>query len=236
MGNQISTPDPDTRPIMLSIAAASSTAPSAMAVRSTRTNVMMQEAAPVEEVVVIPPFDSKKFAESLPGITGPLGFFDPLGFCTSGDDKVSEAKIRFYREVELKHARVAMLAAVGFPLAEQFHPLFATDDAPSFMAFQQTPLQTFWPVVVGVIAIAEAFSVFTFQNPASYVNGEPAQPWTMRLDHQAGDLGFDPMGLKPTDPKELAEMQTKELNNGRLAMIAIAGMVVQEGITGAKLF
>ena len=223
---------------MLSIAAASSTsfaAPSAMAVRSTRTNVMMQEAAPVEEVV-IPPFDSKKFAESLPGITGPLGFFDPLGFCTSGDDKVSEAKIRFYREVELKHARVAMLAAVGFPLAEQFHPLFATDDAPSFMAFQQTPLQTFWPVVVGVIAIAEVFSVFTFQNPASYVNGEPAEPWTMRLDHQAGDLGFDPMGLKPTDPKELAEMQTKELNNGRLAMIAIAGMVVQEGVTGAKLF
>ena len=223
---------------MLSIAAASSTAfcaPSAMAVRSTRTNVRMQEADTVPEVVV-PPFDSVKFAESLPGITGPLGFFDPLGFCTSGDEKVSEAKIRFYREVELKHARVAMLAAVGFPLAEQFHPLFATDDAPSFMAFQQTPLQTFWPVVVGVIAIAEVFSVFTFQNPASYVNGEPAEPWTMRLDHQAGDLGFDPMGLKPTDPKEFAEMQTKELNNGRLAMIAIAGMVVQEGITGAKLF
>ena len=223
---------------MLSIAAASSTsfaAPSAMAVRSTRTNVMMQEAAPVEEVV-IPPFDSKKFAESLPGITGPLGFFDPLGFCTSGDEKVSEAKIRFYREVELKHARVAMLAAVGFPLAEQFHPLFATDDAPSFMAFQQTPLQTFWPVVVGVIAIAEVFSVFTFQNPASYVNGEPAEPWTMRLDHQAGDLGFDPMGLKPTDPKELAEMQTKELNNGRLAMLACAGIVAQELVTGSPLF
>ena len=224
---------------MLSIAAASSTsfaAPSTLAVRSTRTNLMMQEAAPVEEEVTIPPFDSVKFAESLPGITGPLGFFDPLGFCTSGEDKVSEAKIRFYREVELKHARVAMLAAVGFPLAEQFHPLFATDDAPSFMAFQQTPLQTFWPVVVGVIAIAEVFSVFTFQNPASYVNGEPAEPWTMRLDHEAGDLGFDPMGLKPTDKKEFAEMQTKELNNGRLAMIAIAGMVVQEGVTGAKLF
>jgi hypothetical protein len=32
------------------------------------------------------------------------------------------------------------------------------------------------------------------------------------------------------------EMQTKELNNGRLAMIAIAGMVVQEAVTGQKLF
>ena len=222
---------------MLSIAAASPTsfASPSMAVRSMRSNVLMQEAAPVEEAA--PVFDSRKFAESLPGVTGPLGFFDPLGFCSSSDEKkVSEAKIRFYREVEIKHSRVAMLAAVGFPLAEQFHPLFKTDDAPSFTAFQQTPLQTFWPAVVGVIAIAEIFSVFTFQNPASYVNGSPAEPWTMRLDHQPGDLGFDPMGLKPTDAKELAEMQTKELNNGRLAMIAIAGMVVQEGVTGAKLF
>ena len=62
------------------------------------------------------------------------------------------------------------------------------------------------------------------------------QPWAIRSDHTPGDLGFDPLGLKPESPAELAEMQTKELNNGRLAMIAIAGMVVQEGITGAKLF
>merc|ERR1712127_623106 len=112
----------------------------------------------------------------------------PAGLLHVGRREGERGQDPFYREVELKHARVAMLAAVGFPLAEQFHPLFATDDAPSFMAFQQTPLQTFWPVVVGVIAIAEVFSVFTFQNPASYVNGEPAEPWTMRLDHQAGDL------------------------------------------------
>merc|ERR1711871_284075 len=169
------------------------------------------------------------FAKSMPGITAPLDFFDPAGFCSQ--EGVSEGKIRFYREVELKHCRVAMLAALGFPLAEQFHPLFGGDvDAPSFAAFQQTPLQTFWPIVVFAIAIPEIYSVFTFQEAG--VN----EPWTIRTDHVAGDLVFDPLGLKPTDPAELKEMQTFELNNGRLAMMGIAGMIIQEGVTGAKLF
>jgi len=203
---------------------------------------MMQEAMPVaEEEAPPPPFNPTEFAKTLPGITDPLGFFDPLGFCAAdgaSQEQVSEGKVRFYREVELKHCRVAMLAALGFPLAEVFHPLFGGGiDVPSFYAFQQTPLQTFWGVVVLVLGIFEVFSVFTFQQPASrQPDGSPTQPWTIRLDHTPGDLGFDPLGLKPTDPAELLAMQNKELNNGRLAMIAIAGMIVQEGVTGTKLF
>merc|ERR1712070_1167858 len=108
---------------------------------------------------------------------------------------VSEGKVRFYREVELKHGRVAMLAALGFPLAEQFHPLFATDDAPSFAAFQQTPLQTFWPAVVFAIAIPEIYSVFTFANPGELTpemkeKGQTPM-WTIKSDHTPGDFGFD---------------------------------------------
>jgi len=184
---------------------------------------------PVEEDAAPPPFDPVAFAKTLPGITDPLGFFDPLGFCSQ--EGTTEGKVRFYREVEVKHCRVAMLAALGFPLAEAFHPLFGgAVDVPSYVAFQQTPLQTFWPAVVFAIAIPEIFSVFSFQNPAGN------QPWSIRTDHSPGDLGFDPAGLKPTDPAELKEMQTKELNNGRLAMVAIAGMVVQELVSGAKLF
>ena len=40
--------------------------------------------------------------------------------------------------------------------------------------------------------------------------------------------------MYPTDPQGRIEMQTKELNNGRVAMIAIAGMVAQELATGAS--
>merc|ERR1719198_1923228 len=140
----------------------------------------------------------------LAGITAPLGYFDPLGLATT----VTAGKLLFYREVELKHGRVAMLASLGMLIGEQFHPLFGGNiDVPAYIAFQQTPLETFWPAVVAAIAIPEVFSVFQFQNPAK------GEMWTMRDDHEPGDLGFDPLGLKPKDPKGLKDMQTKELNN-----------------------
>merc|ERR1719327_964946 len=165
--------------------------------------------------------------KEMPGITDPLGFFDPAGF-TEG---ASEGKVRFYREVELKHGRVAMLAAVGFLVGEQFHPLFGGDiDAPGIMAFQQTPLETFWGQVLLVISSLEVFSVFSFNSPAG------GEPWSIRSDHKAGDFGFDPLGLKPTDPEELKEMQNKELNHCRLAMIGASGMIAQELVSGTKLF
>merc|ERR1712151_1468860 len=214
--------------IMLSTIASTSTvftAPSvAFAPARSHASVRMQAAdtvLPAENEASPPPaFDPTAFAKTLPGITAPLGFFDPAGFCSTdgaSNDKVSEGKVRFYREVELKHARVAMLAAVGFPLAEQFHPLFATDDAPSFSAFQQTPLQTFWPAVVGVIAIAEVFSVFSFQNPASRDDkGQPAQPWTIRLDHAPGDLGLTRLALsRPTQPSS-SPCRTRSSTTGDL--------------------
>jgi hypothetical protein len=58
----------------------------------------------------------------------------------------------------------------------------------------------------------------------------------LKDDYVPGDIGFDPLGFKPTTAKALASMQTKELNNGRLAMIAIAGFVGQELVNGEKLF
>ena len=52
------------------------------------------------------------------------------------------------------------------------------------------------------------------------------------LDYYPGDIGFDPLGLKPEDPEELNLMITKELQNGRLAMLAAAGFLAQEAVDG----
>merc|ERR1712134_171853 len=135
-----------------------------------------QEEDKEEEAPAAPaPFNGVEYAKSLPGVTGPLGFFDPLGFCSADD--ITEGKIRFYREVELKHGRVGMLAALGFLVGENFHPLFGGNiDLPSYIAFQETPLQTFWPAVVTAIAIPEIFSVFSFESPFA------GQTWSMKTD------------------------------------------------------
>ena len=61
----------------------------------------------------------------MPGAVAPLGEFDPLGL-SSG---LSLDETKRYREAEVTHGRVAMLATVGFLVSESpFHPLF------SFMA------------------------------------------------------------------------------------------------------
>ena len=180
-------------------------------------------------------FDMRRLA----GVSAPLGFFDPLALSKS----VPEGRARFYREVELKHGRIAMLASAGFVVAERFHPLFGGDnDLPSYVAFQATPLQASWIAVLAVIMVLELSSVASFETPLppfdawSYKLGLGGSPWSVRRDHTPGDLGWDPLSLKPTSAAELLEMQTMEINHGRAAMIGISGMVAQEVVTGVKLF
>jgi hypothetical protein len=168
------------------------------------------------------------------GATAPFGYFDPLGL-SSGQPILQNNNVdayNYFKEVEIKHGRVAMLAALGFIVGENFHPLFGgTIDTPSAFAFQQTPLQTFWFLVVAAIGTFEtASSVQTLENP-------PDKPWTVKPDHIPGNVGlFGGAELARRNPAEFKKVQTKEINNGRLAMIGIAGMVAQELVTGSKLF
>jgi len=156
--------------------------------------------------------------KDMAGITAPLGFWDPAGFT----DKYPE-RLAVFRSAELKHGRVAMCAILGQIYEEKFHPFFdAWGDGPftSVVAnhFSPTTKQNFWPAFW---ALSAAHELILELGKDVY-------------EHK-GDYGFDPLNLKPTDPAALKELETKELNNGRLAMFAAMGFMAQELVTGKNI-
>jgi len=167
-----------------------------------------------------------QFAYGLPGGANILGEWDPAGFL----DGKSELEVNRYREAELTHGRVSMLASLGFLVQEKFHPLFSGDGGPAIDQIPQLPVWL-WAIMAGGIGAAEAYRINTgFRE----LDGEKLKAETaLRPGYYPGDLSFDPLGLQPEDPAEFREMQEKELSHCRLAMIAAAGFLAQEAVTGS---
>lgn len=239
-------------PILVSGAAAWAPVPTKV---SRTLDLSMSDSAVEEPVVeekekeVVPKYptvngwtaDPTKFCAGLPGALSPLGNFDPVGF--TKDLPVQE--IKRYREAEVTHGRVGMLAVLGYLVAEKFHPFFGgviSGPANSHLGQVQEIAPFFFAWLVTAIATAELGRAnIGWERPLDAIEKNKdveGKTWLSKLNdnYYPGDIGFDPLGLKPTDPEEFATMQTKELQNGRLAMIAAFGMIVQEQVTGETLF
>ena len=78
----------------------------------------------------------------------------------------------------------------------------------SRLPFPSCPPQ-FWELVILVIGIAESVRISAGWNSLS-------APATQQIkeSYSPGQLGFDPLGLFPTDAAAQFEIQTKEINNG----------------------
>jgi len=168
----------------------------------------------------------KKATDLKAGQTAPLGFFDPLGF--SAD--VSPGKLLFYREAEIKHGRVCMFASIGYLYGELFHPFYGEYRGQAYKLVKgSTELNLFWIILAIVIAIPELPQIVP-GSKWNYYNGFGSLKESERIP---GDWGFDPLNLK--EGFDFEEMQNRELNNGRLAMMAWAGQIGQELATGKTL-
>ena len=154
----------------------------------------------------------KMSAKDMPGVTAPLGFFDPLGLSSKADAKT----LSKYRESELKHGRVAMLAVLGYLGAERWHPLYDGKlSGNGLEALSQVPTLG-WVQIVAFCAIIE----YTQWNAAK----SPS--------YKAGDLyGFNALYSDDKDPSWV-DFQNREINNGRAAMFGILGELAHSAITG----
>lgn len=155
-------------------------------------------------------------------LAGDVGF-DPFGFAKTPEDLIN------YREAEVKHARLAMLAAAGWPISELFDKkiasifgltpvLDAADRAPSLLNGGLGKISPFY--WISVLGLAAAIDLYGIKQSRS---GKP--------DYFPGNLGFDPLGVFPKDAEGQKWMQTAEIKNGRLAMIAITAFAFQEFAT-----
>lgn len=129
--------------------------------------------------------------DTIPGALPPVGLFDPLGLA----DKADENTLKRYREAELTHGRVAMLATVGFLVGERVAGSTVLFDGkingPAIDHFMQTD-KLFWLLLVIAIGGAEKYRA-----ELGWVEPGEApvdQPGLLRADYIPGDLGFDPLG------------------------------------------
>lgn len=196
-----------------------------------KKKAVAKKAAPVKKVAVKAaparkltyPGDDLK-VEDMAGILPPVGLFDPLGFGAKADANL----LRKYREAELTHGRIAMIATLGFFTGEAvagITPLFDGPKGAGITQIAQVPAG-FWITLAVTTFAVETFRVQRMiYDP---VTSPPELRNRYNPEYIPGDLGFDPFGLKPSDPAEFKIKQTKELQNGRLAMLASSGFLAQE--------
>jgi light-harvesting complex I chlorophyll a/b binding protein 1 len=124
----------------------------------------------------------------------------------------------YMRESELKHGRLAMIAAVLLPLSEQFSDNLG-------IHFFQDNTQFVAPSLALMFVSEFTSMVYGWEDPQ-------VKPFALKEDYQPGDLKFK-LGITE---ETMGTQMDKELNNGRLAMIGILGMMVQELVTHQQLF
>jgi len=194
----------------------------------------------------------------------------PTEFIFGPNTQDPKRSLMWMREAEVKHARLAMLAAAGWPLAELWHGGLSNIFGLAYeldvtqgrsLSVLNGGLGEVAPFLFQVAVGAAYIEVSTLDQ----VYGLTATGKTMKPNGQVvmksyvpGDCGFDPLGLygwfgsqMPVMVKLEAEadpmyrmrweanarkmMDTAEIKNGRLAMLAITGYAFQEFLWGTPV-
>jgi len=149
-------------------------------------------------------------------MAGDVGF-DPLGLSNIDDVGID---LYWLREAEIKHCRVAMMAVVGFLQVELFGPAPGCE-----MATEKCQTDAFWQlwnahpqyIAFGLIMIMIIEMISGIATTSGRESGNRAP----------GDFNLDPLGFAKGDAEKFKKLQAQEIANGRLAMWAAAGEIMQ---------
>ena len=162
--------------------------------------------------------------DDLPGITAPVGKFDPLNLATVGTDET----LLWFRAAELKNGRTAMVATVGYIVqgAGIHFPGMLSKDISFESLSGLTPIEQ-WEAVPAegkaqILATCLIAELVTESKKPHYTKGGPMP-----------QMVFPPIDFSGVDPETLKKKQDSELNNGRLAMIAIMSFFAAHYIPGS---
>ena len=158
--------------------------------------------------------------------------FDPAGFSNNppkawliGGETNS---LKWYREAEIVHGRVAQLAVLGFLIPSFFHlpgnpnfgvPADAYAELNPYKALSTVPPEALWQISVVIFGIE-------LNRIKRIIRGDKA-PGDLGL----GQTGFNPFGFNYSE-EEYFEKQVQEIKHGRLAMFGALGMLLQAKFSG----
>jgi light-harvesting complex II chlorophyll a/b binding protein 5 len=181
---------------------------------------------PAEKSEALPWADRPKSLEGT-SFVGDSGF-DPLGLFGADPLKLGWDQ-QFYREAELKHARLGMLAALAFPVQERLEPVLAK--AFNLPDELKETLGRSPSIVNGGLEQGEIpLTILAF-----LAAGAVVEYLTDKLkkeqgaNYVPGDIGLPYVNAASLEQKAVRQLQ--ELQFGRLAMVAVLVYVVEESVS-----
>lgn len=131
--------------------------------------------------------------------------------------------LRDYREAEIRHGRLAMLAAVIWPLQEIADRIFIPETFGSMTVVYGGPTLPVAPLLMTFFMLNLGYLDIYSSEIKENESGDAFLP---------GECFWDPLAIMEGAPDSMKRnMQEREILNGRASMIAVAAYIFEEGMT-----